>query len=62
MSEIIEVNKDIVHVVRCIDCELRVGILKDGNIIKCVTGRYHDPDWYCADGVRRKENNQSKSQ
>lgn len=60
MSEIIEVDSDVVQVVRCGKCDLRIGVAKNGNLIKCATGRYHEPNWYCADGVKRKEFYQGK--
>lgn len=46
---------DMEPVVRCRDCVFKreaVTMPINGEMIKCVTGRYHSPDWYCADGIR----------
>lgn len=56
MSKITEQLSDMVEVTRCYECELCVSEDKNGRSVKCVTGRYHEPTWYCADGVKRKEN------
>ena len=55
-----KVNKNIVPVVRCQDCEHGIEgtwNYKENKMvhIRCeYRGEFHSPDWYCADGVKRE--------
>ena len=43
---------DAVQVVRCKDCRHKCG--EHDGYICCDKNRWHEPDWFCADGERKK--------
>ena len=44
---------DAVEVVRCEECRHKCG--EHDGYICCDKNRWHEPDWFCADGERRAE-------
>ena len=46
---------DAVPVVRCGECALRECEGRNGTIVCGKDGNSHKPDWFCADGERRSE-------
>lgn len=57
-AELGMVMDDYERVVRCKNCPLADKIIdRFGNrYYRCVTGRYHDADWFCADGAKQGGN------
>lgn len=45
---------DAVQVVRCMDCRHKCG--EHDGYICCDKNIWHEPDWYCADGKRKEQN------
>lgn len=43
------------RVVTCKNCANQIESLAGGTVIRCATGRYHKPDWFCAGGEMRKD-------
>ena len=53
-------NKNLAEVVRCKDCKHGVNAtydIKENKIISidCRFAETHDPDWFCADGVKKDD-------
>ena len=48
---------DAVPVVRCKDCKWKI-IDDEGDLFCGFRGRYENPDWFCADGERRMNDEQ----
>lgn len=46
---------DMVEVVRCKDCDNKECWGRAGDVVCGIDGTPHRPDWFCADGERRKE-------